>query len=306
MDEKFAWDDLHLFLHVAETGGLSPAARRTGLSAPTIGRRMLALEQQAGQPLFHRALTGYRPTPVGLALLERVRVMQAAALPVQELLAAQAETPLVRLSAGTATAMFLADRFSQLQRPGDGFRLNFVTTEAVLDIAHREIDLGIRNRPAEAGNLASRPLGTLRFAPYRSYSVSRPELLGWVAIDPAQARHPAARWLHRQNHPITVLASSVATVHMLVNAGAGIGVMPCMVGDSDPGLARAGPIVEELTEQQYLVMHADDRHRAPIRRLIERLAAVYDDNADLLAGLRPLRGGGNQGAAVPSGGPNVR
>lgn len=292
MNEKFAWDDLRLFLHVAETGGLSAAARRTGLSAPTIGRRMLALEQQAGQPLFHRALTGYSLTQLGQALLERVRVMQAAAAPVGELLVAQAETPMIRLSAGTATTMFLADRFGQLQRPGDGVRLNFVTTEAVLDIAHREIDLGIRNRPAEAGNLASRPLGLLRFAPYRSHGASRPELLGWVAVDRAQARHPAAHWLHRQGHPISVLASSAATVHTLVRAGAGIGVMPCMVGDSDPGLARAGPIIEELTEQQHLVMHADDRHRAPIRRLIERLATVYDENADLLAGLRPLRGAG--------------
>lgn len=290
MDEKVAWDDLRLFFHVAETGGLSAAGRRTGLSAATIGRRMLALEQQAGQPLFYRALTGYSLTPVGQALLERVRVMQAAVVPVRELLAAQAETPLIRLSAGTATTMFLADRFNLLQRPGDGFRLNFVTTEAVLDIAHREIDLGIRNRPAETGNLASRPLGTLRFAPYRSYSVSRPELLGWVAIDPAHARHPAAHWLHRQGHTISALASSAATVHTLVGAGAGIGVMPCMVGDSDPRLARAGPIIDELTEQQHLVMHDDDRHHPVMRRLIERIVAVYDDNADLLAGLRPLRG----------------
>lgn len=188
MDEKVAWDDLRLFFHVAETGGLSATGRRTGLSAATIGRRMLALEQQAGQPLFYRALTGYSLTPVGQALLERVRVMQAAVVPVRELLAAQAETPLIRLSAGTATTMFLADRFNLLQRPGDGFRLNFVTTEAVLDIAHREIDLGIRNRPAETGNLASRPLGTLRFAPYRSYSVSRPDCwAGWRLIRPMPA-----------------------------------------------------------------------------------------------------------------------
>lgn len=290
MDEKIAWDDLRLFLHVAETGGLSGAARRVGLSAATIGRRMLTLEQQSGQPLFHRALTGYTLTLVGQALLERVRVMQAAVGPVQELLTAQAETPLIQLSAGTATTMFLADKFSRLHRPDDGFRLNFVTTEAIMDIAHREIDLGIRNRAAEAGNLASRRLGTLRFAPYRSWSVAHPELLGWVAIDPAYARHPAGRWLHQQDYNVSVLASSVATVHALVRAGAGIGIMPCMFGDSDPALARAGPIIEELTEQQYLVMHDDDRHRPPIRRLVERIVAVYDENTDLLAGLRPLRG----------------
>lgn len=283
-----SWDDLQIFFYVAESGGLSGAARRSGLSAPTVGRRMLALEQQTGQALFLRSQTGYRLTPTGEALMARVRAMHAAARPVTELLAAQAEAPLIRLSAGTATATFLADRFPALSRPGDDFRLNFVTTEAVLDIAHREIDLGIRNRPAEAGNLASRPLGLLRFAPYRAWSVPRPELMEWVAMDPAHARHPAAHWLHRQGHPVATLASSVATVHRLVKAGAGIGVMPCMIGDCDPGLARAGPVIEELTETQCLVMHDDDRHRPPLRRLIERIVAVYRDNASLLAGERPL------------------
>lgn len=287
------WDDLHLFFHVAECGGLSGAARRTGISAPTLGRRMLALEQQTGRSLFHRAQTGYALTATGAALLERVRAMQAAVRPALDLLSEAAETPILRLTAGTATAMFLADRFAALNGPGDDYRLTFVTTEAVMDIAHREVDLGIRNRPAEAGNLASRKLGVLRFAPYRSWSAARPELLDWVAMDPAHARHPGGRWVHAQGHRIAVMANSVATVHQLVRAGAGIGVMPCMFADTDPGLARAGPIIEELTESQHLVMHADDRHRPPLRRLIDRIVQVYADNADLLAGDRPLRGPGN-------------
>ncbi|AUH32478.1 LysR family transcriptional regulator [Paracoccus tegillarcae] len=284
------WDDLHVFFHVAEAGGLSGAARALGLSAPTVGRRMLALEQQTGQALFERAQTGYSLTPAGQALLKKVRAMQAAARPVQDFLSAQRDRPIIRLSAGTATAMFLADKFGALSRSGDNFRLNFVTSEAVLDIAHREIDLGIRNRPAEGGNLASRKLGVLRFAPYRSWSVPRPELLDWVAMDPVYARHPAARWLHDQDLPIAVRANSVATVHALINAGAGIGVMPCMIADCDPALSRAGPIIDDLTEEQHLVMHDDDRHLPHIRCLIDRIVAVYDDNADLLAGARPLRG----------------
>ncbi|RNF33144.1 LysR family transcriptional regulator [Paracoccus methylarcula] len=287
--KDISWDDLKIFLHVAEAGGLSGAARTTGLSAPTIGRRMLALEQQTGQALFRRSQTGYELTLSGEALAKRVRAMRAATIPVQEFLSAQAETPLIRLSAGTGTAMFLADRFAALSRPGDDFRVNFLTTEAVLDIAHRETDLGIRNRPAETGNLASRRLGRLRFAPYRSWSVSRPELMEWVAMDPVHARHPAARWVHRQGHPIRALANSVSTVHQLIKAGVGIGVMPCMIADCDPTLARAGPVIEELTEDQHLVMHDDDRHRPPLRRLIGRLVALYRDNADLLEGERPMR-----------------
>lgn len=291
MSERLDWADLEIFLHVADSGSLSAAGRRLGVSGPTVGRRMLALEQRAGQPLFHRAQTGYRLTAKGRALFDRVRLMQAAAVPVRREILSEGEAPLLRLSAGTATAQFLADRVALLQRPGDAFRLNFVTTEDVLDIAHRAVDLGIRNRPAEGGNLASRRLGTLRFAPYRSWSAGNPELLGWVALDPAHARHAAARWVHRQDLRISVMAGTVATVHDLVRAGAGIGLIPCMIGDADPALARAGAPVEELTEEQYLVMHDDDRHRPMQRRVIERIVRIYKDEADLLAGARPLRGG---------------
>lgn len=290
MSDKLTWDDLELFHHVAESGGLSAAGRLTGLSPPTVGRRMLALEHRAGQALFNRSQTGYQLTPAGKALQDRVRVMHSAAVPVQEILLSRKATPLIRLSAGTATAQFLADKFALLNRPEDGFRLHFVTTEAVLDIAHREADLGIRNRPAESGNLASLRLGTLKFAPYRNWSTGSPDLLGWVAVDPQHANHTAVRWLHEQGHAISVLASSITTVHELVRAGAGIGVMPCMIGDADPSLCRTGSIIEELTEQQYLVMHDDDRQRSPIRRLIERLSKIYRDNAALLAGERPMRG----------------
>lgn len=286
--QDVSWDDLHLFLRVAEAGGLSGAARRTGISAATLGRRMLGLEQQTGQPLFHRAQTGYRLTPSGEALLKRVRAMQAAAEPVAQLFSE--DHPLLRLSAGTATAFFLADRYAEICRPGDPYRLHFVTTEATLDIAHREIDIGIRNRAPDSGNLASRPLGQLRFAPYRCHAMPVTGALTWVGMDPEHARHPAALWLHRQDHSIAAYANSVATLHELVRAGAGIGVMPCMVGDRDPALTRAGPLIEDLDETQHLVFHADDRHRSELRRLINRIVTLYRDNEDLLAGRRPMRG----------------
>ena len=39
------WDDLRVFLALVEEGSLSAAARRLGLSQPTVGRRVLALEE---------------------------------------------------------------------------------------------------------------------------------------------------------------------------------------------------------------------------------------------------------------------
>ncbi|MEK1901875.1 MAG: LysR family transcriptional regulator, partial [Rhizobium sp.] len=77
--KEASWDDLQLFFHVATSGGLTGAAARTGLSPPTIGRRMLALERATGRTLFRRGPTGYLLAKDGETLFERVLVMQEAA-----------------------------------------------------------------------------------------------------------------------------------------------------------------------------------------------------------------------------------
>ena len=281
------WDDLRLFFHVAESGGLSGAARETGMSPATLGRRMLALEEELGQHLFTRSRNGYEITPDGKALLAKVKPMAAAARALSSWHDAAGHRALVSISAGTATAGFMADHFSALWRVEDPFRLSFCTTETRVDIAHRAVAIGIRNAPPESGNLASRPLETLRFAPFRSRGA---EAHGWVAMEEADAVHPAARWVLRQEVEIVARASSVATLQDLVRGGAGIGVMPCFIGDADPRLTRAGPLIEELTERQHLVTHNDDRHRPELREVCRRISALFAAHAPLLAGQRPLSG----------------
>ena len=62
-----SWDDIRLFLIVAETGGLGPASRHTSYSPATLGRRMARLEQSLVKRLFHHETTGYRLTEDGEA-----------------------------------------------------------------------------------------------------------------------------------------------------------------------------------------------------------------------------------------------
>lgn len=287
--KNVSWDDLRIFIQVAEGGALSAAARQLDISVATTGRRMLALEEALGRALFVRSNTGYSLTKAGEDLLLKVRPMKAATRPLEEWLAPEHARPIVRISAGTGTAGFLADNISQIWRPNDPFKLAFITSEVRLDIAHREVEIGIRNQPPQAGNLASRRLRELRFAPFKNRHREWPDEPGWVAIDAEHARHPASRWvLNRTDISIDAWASSVATLHRLIYGGAGVGVMPCFVGDRDQVLARAGPVIEELTESQWIVMHGDDRHRQEVRMVIERIAVLFEEHAALFAGERAL------------------
>lgn len=283
------WDDLRIFIVVARSGGLSGAAAASGLSPATVGRRMLALEETVGRRLFVRRQTGYALTEDGQALFERALAMEAGARPIGEWLSEEGKRPLVRISAGTWTANFFASNFSRLWTPDDGFRIAFKTTEARLDIAHREIEIGIRNHPPDSPNLAARRTCEVAFAPFRARNRSRTGREEWVAIAPEDAVTQSARWFNAQeNISVAAWANTPRTLYDLIHSGVGKGILPCFAGDRDPLLERAGEEIGELREEQWIVMHNDDRHRREVRIVIDRIIDLLTSHAPLFSGARPL------------------
>ena len=75
MNRPLSWDDQRTFLAVLEEGSLSAAARRLGLSHPTVRARIEALEAALGAVLFTRSVGGLAPTPLALSLREPARAM---------------------------------------------------------------------------------------------------------------------------------------------------------------------------------------------------------------------------------------
>ena len=285
------WGDLRLFLSVARGGGLSAAARAHDASPATIGRRMVALEQEVGRPLFIRRQTGYELTPDGQTLLAKAQTMEAGARGIADWLEAEGGRSVVRISAGTWTSNFLAENFSRLWSPQDPFRIAFKTTEAKLDIAHREVEIGLRNAAPQNPNLAARRTVEVAQAPFRARNASREARDTWVAISPEDMATRSARWVSAQPGVVfSAWANTPRTLHDLIRAGVGTGVMPCFAGDRDPLIERAGDCVADLCEPQWLVMHNDDRHRQDVRTVIDRIVDLVTAHAPLFRGERPFGG----------------
>jgi DNA-binding transcriptional LysR family regulator len=283
------WDDIRLFIVVAQSGGLTPAAIALGSSAATVGRRMIALEQAVSRQLFVRRQSGYELTAEGTALLTRALTMQASARPIQEWLEADHVKPAVRISAGTWTANFLCENFAKLWSPDDPFLITFKTTEIRLDISHREVDIGIRSHKPDGANLAARKTGSVAHARYCARNASSNVRDSWVSILPEDAHTEATRWMNAQeNFRIVAWANTPRTLFDLVCAGVGSGVLPCFAGDRDSKLERIGQALPELLQEQWLVMHDEDRHRPEVRTVLDRLGALLEKHALLFSGKRPL------------------
>jgi DNA-binding transcriptional LysR family regulator len=264
------WDDLRLFVLVARHGGLTAAARAAGLSPPTVGRRLQALEAALGRVLFEHRATGYALTAAGRELLAEAEPVEAAMLGVQRWRDRGAQGRTVRVSAGTWTNRFLAQNVGALIGPGDAFRLQFLPADERLDIGRRAADIGLRNRRPEEAWLAGRRLGTTAFAIY-----ARPDAAERPYVAPLSALTPSAAWLRaRHGAEIGIEASNPRSVLDLARAGAGRALLPCFVGDAEPGLVRLeGPIVE-LDQEQWLVMHHEERHEPAVRQVARRIVRL--------------------------------
>jgi len=285
----FSWDDLRLFLDVARLGGLSAATETTRLSAATLGRRVAALERQVGEPLFHRSRTGYRLTQAGEDLLARAEDVEAAMLSLKRWKEGAVGDRVVRLSAGSWTAAFVAGHIGDIWTVDDRFGLELVTAQQKVDIGRRNADLGIRNqRPTEQW-LAGRLIGRVAYAIYSGPSLINGIKAGYfVGLAGEGGQTHSARWMQaRHGDRIAVRGNDAMGVRELVAAGAGLSVFPCFVGDSDPRLVRVAPPIGELETDQWLVSHHEERHEPAVHAVAERIAALMRRHGALFRGDMP-------------------
>lgn len=268
MQAPIPWNDLALFAAIARHGTLAGAATETGMSSATLSRRMTALESRLGRRLFRHGAQGYAVTDDGAALLVRTGRMEAAAADVAQWQADGAGPTRVRISAGAWTAQTLAADVRQFWSPGAAWIPEFVHCDKDMDIARREIDIGVRNRRPEQPWMAGRRTARVDFAVY-----GRPGVSGWIGATSDAVSTPSARWV-AQHHGADV----VTTVNdprlglELARAGVGRIVLPCFVGDGS-GLDRLSDRIDALSHDEWLVCHHDARHGPAIRDALDALGA---------------------------------
>ncbi|OLP58137.1 LysR family transcriptional regulator [Xaviernesmea oryzae] len=281
------WDHYRCFLMVAKKGGLSGAAAKLGMSAPTLGRRMLELEERLGRALFERSQTGYRLTRHGQELMEELQAMEAVARKVEGWKAEGEGKAVVRITLGTWIARLLSNHIGALVLPGENIRVEMTVGEVRASLNYRQSDIGIRAVEPDEGYLIARPAGRVAYAVYRRQDL---DLRGarWIAVDMQTANSPYLRYPHEMV-PDAIMAT-VNRPHALldlVRAGAGQALLPCVVGDAEEGLERVGDLVAALAHQQWIVTNSEDRHRRAIRLVAQRMGAVLDRHRDHLAGRHP-------------------
>jgi len=258
------WSDLRLFVAVAREGGIGRAAPVTGVSPATLSRRMRALESDLGRALFRRGPKAYALTAEGHALAAQLRPMEEAAAGLVRPLPQR-----VRISAGTWTTLDLARNIDRIWRRDADWVPEFVYCDRPLDIARREVDIGIRNRAPDQPWLAGRRVGYVDYGVY----AANEGIEGWIGPAEGTAPVPSGLWIEATHGTdIVTRANTPIVAATLAEAGLGRVVLPTFIGESRDGLTRLGPTISDLRSEEWLVAHHEGRHLPPVRRALAALS----------------------------------
>ena len=295
------WDDFRVFLALVETGSLSAAARQLGLSQPTVGRRIQALEEALDKRLFDRLPKGYLPTAAGEALLPMAASMGAAAEAIDRSRAVgDALAGTVRISAGSSMCRFICNRLASLLDGLPGLDLEIAASFQFTNLSRREADIAIRNRMPEQGDLVTQRVAQPAVAVYgsrryvaRNQVDLQPDRYGdwdWVGYDAAHEHLATARWLTeklkggRQRFRVATPPEKLYAI----KGGGGLGLLSCYAADCEPELVRIGDPIPELRGETWMVVHQDLRQLPRIRTMVDRLTAMFRELAPLFDGQRPI------------------
>ncbi len=141
------WTLWHSFAAVVSEGSLSGAARRLGLSQPTLGRHVEALELALGVTLFERTREGLKPTEAGLRIYEPVVAAHGALGAARAIAEGQSLelTGSVRITASDVFSHYvLPDLLAPIRRAYPDVALELVPSDSVENLLMREADIAIR------------------------------------------------------------------------------------------------------------------------------------------------------------------
>lgn len=292
MASEVGWELYRSFLGVLQEGSLSGAARALGITQPTVGRHISALEHSVGLTLFTRSQTGLLPTEAALALRPYAEEMRSTADALRRAADSQGEgvKGTVRVSASEVVGVeVLPPIVARLRQAHPRLKVELVMTNRVQDLLQREADIAVRMTPPRQELLIARRVGVVALGlfAHRDYlerqgtpktapDLAQHALIGFDQETPflRSARKTIPGW---SREAFSIRTDSDVGHLALIRAGCGIGVCQVELAKLNTDLVRVLPQRFELKLETWVTMHEDlrssPRCRATFDALVKGLTA---------------------------------
>jgi DNA-binding transcriptional LysR family regulator len=283
MHSRLRWDDFAYVMEIGRHGSLSAAARALHVNHSTVLRRLAAVERRLGARLFDRLPRGYVPTAAGEAAIRLGERLENEVVELERRVAGQDLRPsgTVRVTTTDTLIGVLVPICASFRELYPEILIELVPASQFFDLTRRDADVALRPSLHPPEHLHGRRLARIAFAPYAS-----PQLLAdisgrsvesansWLGLDDSLSHIEPHRWLRENIDPQRVVfkASSFVALLEAARAGLGVALLPCYMGDKEPGLVRMAPPIEELGTDLWLLVHEHLRRTARVRAFIDHVA----------------------------------
>lgn len=290
------WDLYRSFLSVLKEGSLSGAARALGLTQPTVGRHIDALEQALGLSLFTRSQAGFIATDAAHALLPYAETLASASSAL--LRAASGMGPgadaqisgTVRVTASEVVSVeVLPPLLAKLRDTHPGITIQLAVSNRIENLLRRDADIAVRMQRPEQDVLVARRVGNIElgFHAHRRYLERHGTPQNWEEM----AQHAllgidSENAFTRKLQPLLgdlaashfALRSDSDLVHLAsIRAGLGIGICQVRLAARDPDMVRLVPDLFNIPLETWLAMHENLRSNPACAAVYTALAAGLED-----------------------------
>ncbi|QIB34369.1 LysR family transcriptional regulator [Ancylobacter pratisalsi] len=310
--KNLAWDDFRLIKAVADAKGLPAAAAQIGVNHSTVFRRLKQIEENLGSVLFERHRTGYALTPAGEEMVALANRLDEEITAVGRKLAGREPAPSGELRVTVPDSLlidFLVPILASFRQRYPEVRLDIVLSNQALNLSKRDADVAIRATDHPPENLVGRRVARIAWALYgRSQDYPEPNAVtqeqldtaNWVSLGDSLGALKAVKFVQEHVAPerVAYKINSVLGLAEAVEAGIGIGHIPCLIGDARPTLVRIGPPDEDYAADLWLLTHPDLRHSPRVRAFLDFLATEIARHRRFMEG-----GAGHQSRVPPVDGP---
>src|SRR5262249_36988483 len=278
---------------VARAGSLVDAARQLRTSAPTVGRRVAALEAKLGARLFDKTQAGYALTESGVAIHKKAEEVEEAVLSVErEALGRDLHASgRVRLATSDELAAnLIAPHLGAFRRCHPHVVLEVVARHELASLSRREAAVALRSARPEQHNLMIRRAGWWKGGLYaaKSYAAAHNlepgrirnfcdlDIITWTE---EFAHFRGGPWFaeHARDATVALQANSRRIHHSACKAGIGLAILPCLAADRDPDLIRLLPPEQVFVAELYLVTHRDLARTARVRAVMDFFHQAISD-----------------------------
>lgn len=292
-----SWDDFRLVKAIADARSLAGAATRLGINASTVFRRLGDAEKRLGARLFERHRSGYALTPAGEEMTALATRFEEDASSFAMKHAGRTSAPSGEIRVTTSHSMLvhlMTPIMASFRAAYDDIRLDVVVSSQPLNLSRRDADVAVRVTDSPPENLVGRRVATMATAVYAAADLAArcsgpggiPPDMPIVRLGNDSSLQRIGRFFSLGLEPRQAVYSvnNVLGLVHAVEAGIGVGPVPCFIADQRPDLVRLTRPNLDNAPGVWILTHPELRQSPRVRAFLDHVTEALVKRRALIEG----------------------